>query len=340
MRFLIPFFLLFSSMAIAADEPQIAVNNRILCRVNGKALSVMDVMKKMDVYIAKVYPELTDNATARYQFFSSNWKHVLTQMVDNELILADAEKMELKVGDAEVRETLYERFGPSIMPALDKLGITLEEAWQMIYSEMAVQRMSWYRVNSKAMAQIGPTDIKTAYLVHLEKNPPKEEWHYRVLSIRAATEEIGKMLAQKAHLLLSAQSIAFNDLPEKLEKDEAHDPETKVTLSEEYQVQGKDLASSHKDILSTLKAGTCSEPISQVSRYSHTIVHRIFFLKEYVKSKPPTFDAMNDQLHDELVQAEIEKELPNYLSKLRTRFNFDERVLDELPKGFQPFSLR
>lgn len=340
MRFIIALFLVFSSVLVAANEPEIAVNNRILCRVNGKALSVMDVMKKMDVYIAKAYPELIDNPTARYQFFSTNWKHVLTQMVDNELILADAKKMELKVTDAEVRETLYERFGPNIMPALDKLGITLEEAWEMIYSEMAVQRMTWYRVNSKAMAQIGPTDIKTAYATYLEKNPPKEEWQYRVLSIRAATDEIGKTLAQKAHLLMSAQSIAFNDLPEKLQKEEVHDEETKVTLSEEYHVEGKDLAASHKEILSSLSPGQCSEPISQMSRYSHGLVHRIFFLKEYIKSKPPKFDALNDQLHDQLVQTEIEKEFPSYLGKLRERFNFDDRVLDELPKDFQPFALR
>ena len=336
----LPFFLLLSSFCFAAADPQISINNRILCRVNGRTISVMDVMKKMDVYIARVYPELSENNAARHQFFSSNWKQVLTQMIDNELILADAEKMELKVTDAEVRENLYERFGPSIMPTLDKLGISLEEAWQMIYSEMAVQRMSWYRVNSKAMAQIGPNDIKAAYVSYLKENPPSEEWHYRVLSIRAISDEIGKALAQKAHLLLSAQSIAFNDLPEKLEKDEAYDAETKVTLSEEYQVQAKDLAASHKEILETLDPGSCSQPICQVSRYSHSLVHRIFFLKEHIKSKPPTFDAMTDKLHDELVQTEIEKELPGYLSRLRDRFNFDDRVLDETPSDFQPFSLQ
>lgn len=338
MRLLLAVFLLFSSLQLKAEESPISINNRILARVNGKTISVMDVMKKMDVYISRAYPELEDNITARFQFFSTNWKQVLTQMVDNELILADAEKMELKVADAEVRETLHERFGPNIMSTLDKLNISFEEAWQMIYSEMAVQRMSWYRVNSKAMALIGPNDIKAAYLNYLKENPPSETWQYRVLSIRAEAEEIGKNVAEKAHTLLSTHNVDVEKIAEKMNEEQL-DSSVKINLSEEYKVENKDLAHSHREILESLTPGTCSLPISQVSRYSHAIVHRIFFLKEHTKSRPPTFDAMMDKLHDNLVQKEIDKELPEYLGKLRKKFNFDEKILDELPSDFQPFKL-
>ena len=91
------------------SSQHLVVNNRILAKVNDKTISVLDVMKKMDVFLTRYYPHLSDSTTARYQYFSSQWKDVLSQMIDNELMLADAEKLELKVTDAEVRETIIER---------------------------------------------------------------------------------------------------------------------------------------------------------------------------------------------------------------------------------------
>lgn len=319
----------------AEDEQQIAVSNRILARVNGRTISVLDLVKKMEVYLARYYPDVAHSPNARYQFFSSNWKAILSQMVDNELMLADAEQVQLKITDAEIRETLHERFGPNIMPTLDGLGISYDEAWQMIYSEMATQRMSYYRVQSKALQRIGPSDIKEAYKKHLKENPPSDKLKYQLFSIRASSETLGKELVEKAHRLLVEEKVPFKELDKALGEVVG----ATAQLSEEVEMSTKELSEAHKKVLLALAPGTFSAPTSQESR-DKSIVHRIFFLKEKETGKIPTFEEMSDKLHDDLVQKEIDKELPLYLSRLRKKFNVDDKSVEVLPSDFQPFSLR
>ena len=226
------------------------------------------------------------------------------------------------------------------MASLDSLNISFEEAWQMIYSEMAVQRMSGYRVYSKAMHRVGPQDIKVAFVDHLKQNPPKEEWKYQVLSIRAKTESLGSIYAQKAYALIRNEPLPFEVLANKLKQENEIDSSISINVSDEYCVEGKNLSDSHKAILCNLDPNTYSEPIAQVSRHDQSVVHRIFYLMDHTTNPPPKFDSMVDELHDELVQQEISKEYPVYLAKLRKQFNFDQRNLDSIPQDFQPFSLQ
>src|SRR5690242_7109313 len=73
---------------ISQEEPEeLIIHNRILAKVNEKTISVIDVVKKMDLFLQKNYPHLADSKTARYQFFSAQWKDYLAQMIDSELML-------------------------------------------------------------------------------------------------------------------------------------------------------------------------------------------------------------------------------------------------------------
>lgn len=339
-------FFLFASLAISEELPyaqedsgHLIVNNRILARVNNKTISVLDLMKKMDVFLAKSYPHLVNSPQARYQFFSSGWRNVLNQMIDTELMLADAEKLELKISDADIREQLHERFGPNIMPTLDKLGITYDEAWQMIYAENAVQRMTWYRVNSKAINKIGPQDIKEAYKKYCLLNPAVETWKYQVLSIRASDEAKGTNAAAKARENLLKEKVDFQILAQKMK--ELFDSTVTFNVSEEYEVTGKNLSDSHKKILASLPIGSYSEPVTQISRFDQSVVHRIFYLKDHIVSALPTFEEKSEALYETLVQEAIDQETKVYLAKLRERFGFDEKHFQlEIPEDFVPFSFR
>lgn len=338
-KYLLAFLLISLSLfgiELGNTEQQITINNRILARVNGRTISVLDVMKKMEVYLARAYPDVSYSSSVRYQFFLTNWRPIFTQMVDNELILADAEQVKLKITDAEVRETLHERFGPNIMPTLDSLGISYEEAWQIIYSEMAVQRMTYFRVHSKAFQRIGPNDIKLAYKKYLQEHPPSQQWKYQLLSIRTPDQQEGDMLAKKAYQLLVEEKLPFERAIEEIKENST----ATIQLSQEYDASDKNLSEDHKKVLISLSPGQLSAPISQISRFDQSIVHRLFLLKDRQEIKPPTFDEMREKLHDDLIQKEVSKEFPNYLSRLRRRFNLDEKSIEALPNDFQPFSLR
>jgi len=335
-----------------ADEPfgmgqsqELVVNNRILAKVQDKTISVLDVMKKMDVYLARYYPQYAKSAPARYQFFSSNWRDTLNQMIDNELMVADAEAREIKVSDGEVREEVQLRFGPNVMGTLHDLNVTYEEARRMVQQDMIVQRMNWFRVTSKALQKVNSQDVKEAYKKYCEANPPKEEWKYQMLSIRAASKEEAAAAAAKATALLKHEGMTLQAAADELSEPtaslaaDAGQPAASlsINLSPEYTTEGKALTEAHKAVLSKLKAGAFSEPVEQTSR-DGSVVFRVFHLKDHTLTEPPKFHEVADQLKDTLLQQVAAEENAQYVAKLRQRFGYDEKSLD-IPADFEPFQM-
>lgn len=320
------------------EEPQeLIVYNRILAKVNDKTISVIDVMKKMDLFLQKYYPNFAGSKLARYQFYSSQWREYLTQMIDQELMIADAEKLDVKITDAEVREELLTRFGPNIMPVLDHLGLTYDEARKMIHDEMLMQRMVWFRVNSKVLHKINSLDVKEAYKQFCEKNPALEEWQYQVLSIRSSNKEASGALAARAFELLRSKL----DPTKVVDQLKTSDETISISLSPDMQADERSVSISHKEVLKTLSENAFSPPIAQVSRVDNSVVYRIFHLKKHTKKVIPPFEKMADQLKEQLLQEAAMKENTQYLIKLRDRLSYDEKQMTEtLPKDYQPFAIR
>lgn len=337
------------------EEPQhLIAHNRILAKINDKSISVLDVMKKMDVYIDRVYPHLSNSKLAKYQFYTANWKQTLDQMIDDELIMLDSEGKDFKIHESEVRGAIQERFGPNVMHNLDKLGLSFDEAKSMIYSELLVQRMMWFRVNSKAIISVNPQDVKAAYKEYLVQNPPVEEWKYQVLSIRAKDNQLAKSLASKAYSLLNENAQTnFKDVSAAL-KENPRDaefalvsnelqpslPEFTITVSEDFQVNDKSLSQSHKEALAVLSPGEYGKPVAQVSRTDNSTVYRIFLLNDHTITNPPTFKEIEDKLENGLIQQAINREAKAYITKLKEKFGYTEKHMQEIiPDDFEPFSL-
>ncbi len=344
MKTLLAFLLVLSPLAIRADLPypsmeepeELIVNNRILANVHGKAFSVIDVMKQMDVFLKRYYPQYLGSKVARYQYYSENWKRTLDDMINNELIMADADGKDLKISDSEIRETLQERFGPNVLSTLDQLNVSYEEAKNMIYQEKVVQQMTWFKANSRALQGVNPQDIKKAYREFTAKNPPVEEWKYQVLSIRSPNADVGQMVADKAFALLSKEKKSLQETAAALKQEGVT-----LQVSQDYAITDREVAKSHKDILLNLPKDTFSPPVSQISRADQNNVFRIFHLKDHVKHQPPGFEKVANNLENQLIQEAMMKETAVYANKLRQRYNFDEKHMQaSLPKDFIPFVLK
>ncbi len=339
---------LLANPAFSMEEPNhLVIQNRILAKVNGKTLSVLDVVKKMEVYFNKYYPQYSDSLQAKHQYFSSQWKETLLQMIDQELILADAEKMELKVTEAEVRESILEKFGPNVMASLDKLGLSYEEAKSMVHSEIVVQRMTWFKVHAKALSAVNIPDVRAAYASYCEKNPAKEEWEYQVLSIKAETDEIADTIAKELSILCQETPsnlplvLNENNSIEKLISETKGTPTSPVTVSGILKSDNKNISNAYRSILSSLTKNGISKPIKQVTKVGQGELYRIFRLINHTKKPTPSFRSMQDKLHDALLQTAVEKQSQEYITKLRNRYGFDAKNLEEtIPSGFQPFSLK
>jgi hypothetical protein len=321
----------------AAEEaaPELVIYNRILAKVHGKTLSVIDVMKKMDLFLQKQYPDAVGSSVARYQFYASHWQETLQQMVDTELMLADAERLEVKVSDAEVREEILRRFGPNIMPALDALSLPYEEARTLIHDELVVQKMNWFRVSAKVLSRITSRDVCSAYAHYIQEHPATNECCYEVLSIRAPAMATGEAVADKACALLQ-QHLPLQDITQQLQGESVS-----VTLSTELRSEERNLSEAHREALRTLAPGAYSLPIAQVSRSDQSTVFRIFHLKERIEKPVPPFARLADALREDLLQQEAQKEHTLYLKRLRQQMGYDkQQMLETLPAQFQPFALR
>lgn len=315
-------------------DPKIAVQNAILAQVNGKTISMIDVKKKMDMAFHQSYPQLIDSNQARFQFYEASWRFVLMDLIDNELILSDATDKEVKVTDGEIREIMEERFGPNILHTLDKIGLTYEETWKMVKNEITVQRMKWWFVQSKAVTSVTPQDIRQAYRLYLKGNPPYSEWTYKVVSIRA--DKADDSLSEKAYKILAESNQSPDEAKELLKGLE--DQGVQISVSNEFSAKTQDLSEIHKASLETLSPRTYSKPSFQVSRTDKKTVYRIFYLIDKNDYPAPAFEALSQQLRNELIQKAIDQESAEYLGKLRKHYGFEADKT--IPEDLHPFSLQ
>lgn len=323
-------------------EPQIIVNNRILAKANGKAISVVDLMKKMDMLFYKEFPQYTSSAPARYQFYLANWKFILAEMIDRELIVADAEESKLVVNAGDVRQEMEMLFGPNIIENLDKIGLTFEEAYQMVLADITLRRMMYFRVQSKAMAQATPQKTRE-YYDQISKNLVRDgEWVYRVITIRHRDSTKAAEAANTILALLKQDGVSFEELPAKWKElaPAAPKPPT-VSVSEEFHTKEKELSDSFKATLVTLTPDSYSLPLSQKSRSDNSALVRIFYLKQMMPGGVVPFSEVEVKIKEKLINEATDKESKAYLTKLREHFDVQDGLVEELVKSdYQPFVLQ
>lgn len=320
-----------------APDAKIGVQNTILAKVHGTTISVMDVKKKLDFLFHQNYPQLVHSNQARFQFYEGGWRNVLMEMIDQELILADAEEKEVKLTDGEIREEMESRFGPNVMSTLDQVGLTYEEALKLVKKEMLVRRMSWWFIQSRAMQSVTPQDIRQGYQKYLQEHPPYQEWTYRVISIRS--DEPEQELAQKVFQFLTETNQSPEALTNRLKEFET--ATAKIQLSSEFVAQDQDLSAAHKKALENLQEGAYSTPTFQQSRSDQKAIHRIFYLSKKTDHPAPSFEVLSPQLRNELTQRAIIRESDQYLEKLRKHYGFDANTIQQsIPEDLHPFSIQ
>lgn len=323
-------------------EPQhIFVNNRILAKVNGKPISVIDLMKKMDMIFYRQFPQYSSSIEARYQFYNMNWKHVLEELVEKELMMADAEEVKMEVSHGDIRQEMEKIFGPNIIANLDKAGLTYDEAWKMVKEEQLLKRMMISRVNSKAVRSVTPADIRAAYEEYSKENINPDTWRYEVISIQGKDPSICAEAANYAYHLVTEAETPIQSLGDKLKERPYISDSTKYNVSEEYIRTSKEISESYREILSSLEPGAFSKPISQESRSKNSKVFRIFHLKEFTPGGSTPFSNVEIKLKNKLIDKKVEEEGEQYIARLRKHFDVqDGRNHQLFTEDFHPFSLK
>ncbi|MCE5319292.1 MAG: peptidyl-prolyl cis-trans isomerase [Parachlamydia sp.] len=320
------------ALLFTPDEKRpIVVDNRILAKVNGNAISVIDIMKKMDMLFYSQYPEYTSSSMARFQFYEANWEAVLQDLIDKELIIADSEESKMEISHGDIRQEMENLFGPNIIANLDKVGLTFDEAWKMVKNDIIMRRMLFVKAHSKALKQVTPEVIRKAYYDYAQANIRPTVWVYQVISIR---DKDGERASTQAHRLLKEEKVPVTALTEKM------DPSTKLTVSEEYRHTDNEVSEAYKEHLAKLQPGLFSDPIALKSRADNSIVYRIFYLKEKIPGGMIPYSEIGIQIKERLLNDAAMLETDKYLLKLRKHFDVQAAQINELKaEGFAPFKL-
>lgn len=345
------FFVVFSSLVfgnfeapnpMAPAAPNFAMNNHPLIKVNGKTISLMDVVKKMNMIIHQYVPETRNSPIKLFQFYMSQWKPTLDDMIFNELTIADAEEKDIKISDGDVREEMEKRFGPNMISTLNRLNLQYDEARQMVHDDLMVRQLQGAKIYSKAQMSITPEVIKKEYFAHLEKNPPLEEWEYQVISARGKENADCKSFMEKLSSDLTLGSKKLEDLLDSSKQDsETSDQTVSLNLSKDYVVNDKNLSKEHRDILTQLQEKSFSSPVAQYSRASNSTVYRIFYLKSHTTTQSASFQSMYEEIESRLVSEAIQKEREAYREKLLKKFGVSKDYLKAvIPDDYKPFSVR
>lgn len=347
-KFLISALLLASSLqafdegsfanSLGMNEPkEIIINNRILLKIEGKPISLMDVVKKMDYLFYREYPHLASSLVAKYQFYSINWKAILDAVINDRLITLDAaEKKVEEIKDGDIRQTLEDLFGPDVVITLDGLGMTFEEAWDLVKTELIVRQMNGMMVRSRAQFEIIPKEVKKTYEKMVSKMDVENKWIYQTLTIESKDSEKGKSAAEKASALLAEQKMPLTEIASLIKEESIE-----VRLSEEFQRKDKELSTAHKAILQTLAIGSSSAPIVQSSKKDGAEVYRIFHLKECQEGKKVPLSEIEVKISEEMMAKALARHGETYSKKLRHHYGVTDEYLKKcIPENFTPFSLR
>ncbi|MBS0622381.1 MAG: hypothetical protein JSR80_05440 [Verrucomicrobia bacterium] len=313
------------------------MHNWVLAQPNGKTITVLDLAKRLEVVFRRTYPQYVQNQEARLQYYQMTWRDMLAQSIDNELILADAEQKEIKISDGDVRKEMDQLFGSNVVEAIDSLGLTWEEAWDMTRSDLIVQQMRGYMITRKAYAEISPEKLQEAYNQYLKANPPQDTWTYQVLVIRDADPAIAEQAALLAKQLLEQKPLSLIQLQKELKKASVQallrltPVEERTTLS---------LATSYRETLAALQVGEVSLPVYEQSKADGASVYRIFALQNHVLGQAPSFDQVVATLKGQLIGAAAASIESDYVTKLRRQYGITQEYLaNMIPKNFEPFSL-
>lgn len=323
-----------------SDNAHIEVNNRVLAYVNSKAITVVDVMKKMDMLFLKQFPEYTGIPQARFQYYQINWKSVLQELIDKELILADALENKIPLTAGDVRQEMESLFGPNIIANLDKIGLTLDEAFKIVQGDLLIRRTMMIRVNSKAMRSVTPQIIRESYNEFAAKNIKKETWRYQVVTIRNPDSALGAETAHIGHKLLTEDKVSLDELQDSL-KDLDVIGKSSISISEPLYHTEADMAEQIKATVKEMETGDISQPLIQKSRTDKSSVFRIVVLLKKVPAGAVPYFEIENQIKNDLYDKAISRDSEAYLKKLRTHYAISDTYISEMvSEDFQPFFLK
>lgn len=323
---------------LQSEENKIVVNNVVLARIHGKTITLLDAVKKMDLVMMRFYPETFASSKERCTFYKSQWKSMVVELINQELIVQAAEVLQIPVSQGDVRQELEEMFGPQVMINIERAGLTYSEAWDMVKTDIIIRRMMHWQIASHVQTEVRPDDIRKSYDEYLTDGKSRAQYSYRMSTFKG--DEVAKLepIAKEAYELI-ASGKNLSDL-EGILKDKLEAQKITLSISDLIEQDAEEMAETVLATVGNLEEGKASAPQVQRGRVSGVPCMRMYVLEKKNISPPKSFEEMSENLRQTIMEERYAQQSAGYFSKLRKDFNVDiDSIFAALPANFAPFSM-
>jgi hypothetical protein len=323
---------------LAEDLPShragIVVENRILASVRGETITVIDVLKKMDMVFRQQFSQYRHVPEARCQFYRQNWQNVLNELVDRQLILSFSEEKHFGVTNGDVREEMEEMFGPNMMMNLYEDGLSLNEVFEMVKADILLRRALSFYVHGPVLASITPEVLRAAYSKRVEQIRQKQGWVWRAVTVKSTTGDCPKDAADHVWKLLEQDHQSLEILLA------GHPEGIEVSVSQPFRSEQQEVSPNVRQILEGLAIGSFSEPQATTSRSDNHQSWRCYTVDDRIEPTIPLFTELEPALREEIAAPQISKRTVEFFDDLKKQYHVKHLLSSEQLTTFEPFVLK
>ncbi len=328
----------------------IVVDNRVLANVRNQAITIYDIVKKLDMIFYKQFPEYRSSPEARLQFYKANWKIVLKDMIHRQLALAYAEDKKFEVSRGDIREELEELFGPEVMMNLYDAGLSLYDVEEMLKADILMRRILMHFIRSPIMASLTPEKLHEEYIRYVKakqsSTDQEEEWVWQACLLKPAIQEVKtESLTQEkvAHIhetLLVA--IADDTLPQEMASKAINTYGVEIIPSQKFTSVRSEMSSQIVNAIEATDIGVFSKPVVTQSRNAESeTVWKSYRLIEKKRLMPeiPNFRDIEAKIREEVAAPLMAEKTEQFFQDLKRQYGVHMAISEKELETFEPFRL-
>ncbi|MGR3951394.1 MAG: hypothetical protein QRY74_00505 [Chlamydia sp.] len=323
-------------------KDSITIDNQILATVRDHVITVLDLVKKMDMIFYRQYPEYRSSPEARLQFYQTHWRAVLKEAIDRQLAFAYAEEKKFEVSRADIRQELEELFGPDVMLNLYENGLQIYDVESMLEADILMRQLLLYAVKMPVLSSITPQDLHKEYerrcATQKTRQKNDEEWVWRSFTISRATSK-GKELSPTTieKIISSIKAVPINSTEVLVLESDA----IEITPSAPFTSHRSTIANQVADQMESLSLGTPTPLVQVQSRKEGLDSWRSYVLlsKRGLARQEEDFRSQEAQIREEIASQLIEEKTAHFFSDLEKQYGVHIMLSDQELESFQPFQL-
>lgn len=244
-------------------------------------------------------------------------KDILLQMIEDKLIIQEAEKLGVSVSDEEVQDRLEQIKGQfmdeaEFQEALRSQGITLEQLKEKYRQQLIIKKLVNYEVREKV--DVTPTEVAQYYQQHRQEFKEPAQVKVRTILIRkdkdeADDNEAGNEKARVRMELIKKQ-LELGDDFSKLAKEYSEDP-TAIEGGDMGYIKKGQMMSQIDEVIFSLDEGRISDVVET------NVGYHIFMVTKKKPSSTKSFDQVRSEIEDIIFQQKAEARFNEWMDGLK-----------------------